>query len=180
MATPQQLSSGFNADHFALLGLPRQFQLDREQLDRNWREAQAKVHPDRHAGASEAEKRVVLQWASRVNEAYRVLRSPLQRARYLCELAGHDLQAENNTAMAPAFLMQQMELREELDAAKTDKSGTQLPAMAARLDEVSRQMSAELGSLLDRDVVDYAAAVSRVREWMFIERLIEEVDAAQY
>jgi len=180
MKIPQQPTTGFNADHFALLGLPRQYQLDREQLDRNWREAQAKVHPDRHAGASDAEKRVVLQWASRVNEAYRVLRSPLLRARYLCELAGHDIQAENNTAMAPAFLMQQMEWREELDEAKADSSGEQLATLDARLDTASREMSADLGRLLDAETVDYGAAVSRVREWMFIERLIEEVEAAQY
>src|SRR5690606_23755444 len=101
-------------------------------------------------------------------------------ARYLCELAGHDIQAENNTAMAPAFLMQQMEWREELDEAKADSSGEQLATLDARLDTASREMSADLGRLLDAETVDYGAAVSRVREWMFIERLIEEVEAAQY
>jgi DnaJ-domain-containing protein 1 len=61
-----------------------------------------------------------MQWAARANEAYRQLRDPMLRARYLCEQAGVDLETESNTAMAPAFLMQQMEWREMLDEARHD------------------------------------------------------------
>ena len=56
-----------------------------------------------------------MQWSAQANEAYRVLRQPLLRARYLCELAGVDLQTETNTAMAPEFLVQQMSWHEQLD-----------------------------------------------------------------
>ncbi|MGC7990846.1 Fe-S protein assembly co-chaperone HscB, partial [Salmonella enterica] len=79
------------------------------------------AHPDKFAHASDAEKRVAMQWATRANEAYQTLKNPLKRARYLCELHGVDLQTESNTAMAPAFLMQQMEWRETLDDAKAGK-----------------------------------------------------------
>ncbi len=170
----------FNADHFVLLGLPRRFGIDRARLDTAWRELQAKVHPDRFAAGSDAEKRVALQWASRVNEAYRVLRSPLQRARYLCELAGFDVQAESNTSMAPAFLMQQMEWREALDDARAEGTQQGYEALSAQLDDARQDMMRSLGSLLDGEHPDYGAAVARVREWMFIERLGEEIEAAQY
>jgi molecular chaperone HscB len=172
--------AGFAADHFSLFGLPRQFRIDRSRLDSAWRELQAKVHPDRFAAGSDAEKRVALQWASRVNEAYRVLRSPLQRARYLCELAGHDIQAESNTAMAPAFLMQQMEWREALDEARASGSQDAFDALSAQLDEARDDMVDILTKLLDSDPPDVGTAVSRVREWMFIERLGEELQAAQH
>lgn len=170
----------FEADHFSLLGMPRRFALNRDALDRAWRDLQARVHPDRFAAGSDAEKRVALQWASRVNEAYRVLRSPLQRARYLCELAGLDIQAESNTAMAPAFLMQQMAWREALDDARSDGSPQAFDELSARLEEARREMVTTLGSLLDGAQPDPVAAVARVREWMFIERLGEEIEAAQY
>lgn len=173
-------ASGFDADHFSLFGLPRRYAVDRAELDAAWRELQAKVHPDRHAAATDAAKRVALQWASRVNEAYRVLRSPLLRARYLCELAGHDVQAESNTAMAPAFLMQQMQWREELDVAKAAGDPQAYAGLSARLDAARTEMQARLGRLLDGDTPDYPAAVGGVREWMFLERLSEEIEAAQY
>jgi len=170
----------FAADHFALFGLPKRFRLDRSALDSAWRDLQSRVHPDRFAAGSDAEKRVALQWASRVNEAYRVLRSPLQRARYLCEMAGHDVQAESNTAMAPAFLMQQMEWREALEDARASGSQDAFDTLSEQLDEARDEMLDTLTKLLDSDPPDVVAAVSRVREWMFIERLGEELQAAQH
>lgn len=170
----------FAADHFALFGLPKRFRIDRASLDSAWRDLQTKVHPDRFAAGSDAEKRVALQWASRVNEAYRVLRSPLQRARYLCEIAGHDVEAESNTAMGPAFLMQQMEWREALDDARASGSQDAFDALSAQLDDARDDMIDTLTKLLDGEPADFGTAVSRVREWMFIERLGEELQAAQH
>ncbi|MFX7858475.1 Fe-S protein assembly co-chaperone HscB, partial [Acinetobacter baumannii] len=54
--------------------------------------------------------------------AYQTLRDPLKRATYLLHLRGIDVQAENNTAMPPAFLMQQMEWREALGDAKAERN----------------------------------------------------------
>ena len=92
-------------DHFSLFGLPARFDLDAQALENAWRAVAAQVHPDRYATASPAERRVAMQWAARANEAYRVLRDPLLRARYLCEQAGIDLQTESNTSMDTAFLL---------------------------------------------------------------------------
>ena len=73
----------FNVDHFTLFGLPRLFRLDVTALDARYRELAAQVHPDRFAQAGDAERRLSLQWATRVNEAYQTLNSPLKRAQYL-------------------------------------------------------------------------------------------------
>lgn len=166
-------------DHFALLGLPRQFAIDQAALEQAWRSLQAKVHPDRHATASAAEKRIAMQWASQVNEAYRILRSPLRRARYLCELAGHSVQAESNTAMAPAFLMQQMAWREALETAREGADAVALDALEQTLTQARNGLAAAVAQALDGAEPNLPAAVARVREWMFIERLFEELDAAR-
>ena len=63
------MTPDFSADHFALFGLAAAFRMDGTALDRAWRELQAQVHPDRYAHAGEAEKRLSMQWATRVNEA---------------------------------------------------------------------------------------------------------------
>ena len=59
----------FNADHFALFELPRAFRIDGNALDKRYREMLAAVHPDRFADAGDTERRLSLQWATRVNEA---------------------------------------------------------------------------------------------------------------
>lgn len=160
-------------DHFELLGLAPGFAVDRDALDRAWREVQARVHPDRHAAGSAQERRVAMQWASRANEAYRVLRSPLARARYLCERAGVDLQVETNTAMTPAFLMQQMEWREALDDARAAADESALEDLLEDVESRTRQQLTQLESLFSSQ--DYVAAAQVVRQMMFLEKFGDEL-----
>lgn len=161
-------------DHFGLFGLPARFSIDPQSLESAWRTVAARVHPDRFATASAAERRVAMQWSARANEAYRLLRDPLLRARYLCERGGVDLQTESNTSMDVSFLMQQMQWREMLDDARTDAQA--YAQLGAELTQARQQMQDTLTSLLDEQQ-DYVAAAAKVREWMFVEKLAQELDA---
>ncbi|AZR93673.1 Fe-S protein assembly co-chaperone HscB [Bordetella trematum] len=163
-------------NHFSLFGLPARFALDDAALEAAWRDVAARVHPDRFATASAVERRVAMQWAARANEAYRVLRDPMQRARYLCEQAGVDLQTESNTSMDGAFLMQQMEWRELLDDARQDAQARE--RLDAELQAARQAMRQQLVGLID-ERQDHVAAARKVREWMFIEKLAQELAAIQ-
>src|SRR4249920_1676319 len=118
-------------NHFELFGLSPAYGLDEQILEKAYREIQAEVHPDRFAHAGDAERRASLQWTTRVNEAYRTLRDPVQRGRHLLELHGVDVAFETNTQMPTDFLMQQLELREELEAATGKKDPLRLDRMRA-------------------------------------------------
>jgi molecular chaperone HscB len=167
-------------DHFALLGLAPRFALDLAELEAAFKRVQAQVHPDRFAVASAAERRVAMQWATRANEAHTVLRNPLERAAYLCELNGAPINAESNTAMPTAFLMQQMTWREALDELQNDGDPT---AARARLQaEVAAEHARivdELGAKLDAER-DFAAAGALVRQLMFIDKFGREVEHAAH
>ncbi|HEX7638028.1 MAG TPA: Fe-S protein assembly co-chaperone HscB, partial [Burkholderiaceae bacterium] len=120
------------ATDFALFGLPERFGLDLPALDAKWKALQGAAHPDRFATETGAAQRVAMQWAIRINEAYRRLKNPLARAAYLCGLHGADVDAERNTAMPADFLMQQMAWRERLeDAASLDEVETLADEVAA-------------------------------------------------
>lgn len=167
----------FNADHFALFELPRTFRIDGIALDKRYREMQAAVHPDRFADAGDTERRLSLQWATRVNEAYRTLRRPLPRAQYLLNLVGHDVAAENNSAMPADFLMEQMEWREAVFEARTAREQDELERLHSRVKQGMTARYEELGTLLD-DQQDYEKAVDRVRRLMFLEKLLFDIDDA--
>ena len=107
------------SNDFELFGVPERFAQDRAALDTRWKELQKEAHPDKFAAQGVAAQRVAMQWSVRINEAYQRLKDPLRRAAYLCELHGAPIQAHDNTAMPPAFLMQQMEWREALEDAST-------------------------------------------------------------
>ncbi|MBI1892295.1 MAG: Fe-S protein assembly co-chaperone HscB [Burkholderiales bacterium] len=159
--------------HFDLFHLPQRFAIDMQALDKAYHEVQNQTHPDRFASAGGAEKRVAMQWATRANEAYQTLKNPLARAQYLCELNGVDLQTESNTAMPPAFLMQQMEWREALDEAHADKDIGALENLEADLRAARKAELAQIEKALDAK--DFAEAAQGVRRLMFLERFKEEV-----
>ncbi|AGK48422.1 Fe-S protein assembly co-chaperone HscB [Burkholderia thailandensis MSMB121] len=161
--------------HFDLFHLPAQFALDEPTLDAAYRAVQSQVHPDRFAAAGDAQKRIAMQWATRANEAYQTLRDPLKRATYLLHLRGVDVGAENNTAMEPAFLMQQMEWRERIEDAAAAKNVGELDALLAELRDDRRARLAKLGVLLDSGS-DQGAAEA-VRQLMFVERVSAEIGA---
>src|SRR3990167_1602277 len=167
------VAMNIDPDDFTLLGLPKAFQLDRAQLDAAWKALQAQVHPDRFAAEGAASQRIAMQWAVRVNEAHQRLKDPLKRAAYLCQLAGVPVQAENNTAMPGAFLMQQMQWREALEEADTAAEVETL-SDEVQLDRKAR--IARVTRLLDVDANPTQAAQA-VRALMFIDRLLEEIDA---
>ncbi len=163
-------------DHFSLFGLPRTHALDAERLETVYRDIQARVHPDKHAHQSDTEKRMAMQWAAQANEAYRTLKDPLARARYLLQLAGHDVALESNTAMPTDFLVAQMELREQVAEVRAAGDVERLDAMHRRLRKEIRGEHEQLREALDSNALDRAAAL--VRQLMFQEKLFQEVDDA--
>jgi molecular chaperone HscB len=116
-----------------------------------------------------------MQWAARANEAFRTLRSPVARAAYLCERHGQPIEAESNTAMPAAFLMQQMQWREELDEARGG-DGEAAHALAREVEARRQEVLARVASALD-ERHDYADAAAGVRELHFIDRFREELAA---
>ena len=163
-------------NHFELFQLPAKFDIDMNALDSAYREVQGRVHPDRFVGATDAEKRVAMQWATRANEAYQTLRNPQKRAQYLCEINGVDLQTESNTAMPTDFLMEQMELREALDEARDMKDPAALDRLDARVRGDKKGRLVQVGKLLDAG--DYAQAAQGVRALMFLDRFGDDLQRA--
>lgn len=164
----------FSQTHFELFGLPQAYTLDQARLDAAYRELQTTVHPDRFAAQPGAEQRVAMQWATQVNEAYQTLKHPVNRGVYLLRLQGIDALAADNTRMSPAFLVQQMEWRESIEDARTDKSVTALDALSGELRAAHRRIEAQLAELIDT-AHDFAAASEAVRQLRFMDKLIAEV-----
>lgn len=161
-----------NDTDFQLFAVPATFAQDRAVLDARWKELQREAHPDRFAAQGAAAQRVAMQWSVRINEAYQRLKDPIRRASYLCELHGAPLNAENNTAMPGAFLMQQMEWREALDDAR-DIAAVEL--LQADVETTRARALSSLDWLID-EKGDYPGAVQQVRALMFIERFGEDVE----
>ncbi len=167
------MTVNLNQNHFQLFGLPTRFGIDAAALEARYHELQREVHPDRFAAAPEAERRVSMQLATRVNEAYQTLKSPLRRAVYILQLRGVDPKFETNTAMPAEFLMEQMSWRERIEAG-SEKSESLLQLQSGLRGE-SGKIYEGLRGQLDANHDDEGASRT-VRMLMFYEKLVEEID----
>ncbi|WP_236638779.1 MULTISPECIES: Fe-S protein assembly co-chaperone HscB [unclassified Polynucleobacter] len=160
-------------DYFRFFGLNQQFKLDLPALDQAYLAIQKEVHPDRHARGSETEQRLAMQMATLANTAFQTLKNPIQRGLYLCQLHGVDAKLETNTAMPAAFLMKQMEWRENLDEQAED-----LPALEAMMIEVEQSKAdilAEITQAID-GAKNYVRAAELLRGLLFIDKFAIELD----
>jgi len=160
------------SDDFELFGLARRFAQDRTQLEARWKDLQREAHPDKFAAQGGAAQRLAMQWSVRINEAYQRLKDPLKRAAYLCELHGVPVNAENNTAMPAAFLLQQMQWREALEEAAGIED---LDQIRLQVKQAGRDVLQQIEQLIDAQAA-YNEAVGQVRAMMFIERFALDVD----
>ncbi len=162
------------SEYFELFGLTPRFSLDRAALDAAFRALQSEVHPDKFAHADAATQRQAVERATLVNEAYQTLKTPVARGAYLLRQAGIEPFDPANTRMSPAFLMQQIEWREQLDAA-TDVAA--LETLENSIAEAGRRHEQRLAALLDQEP-DLAMATEILRELRFIEKMGEEIQSA--
>jgi len=164
-------------NYFELLGQPLAFRIDRAQLERAFRDLQATVHPDRFVKHPPGERRLAMQLATMANEAWQCLSDPVQRAVYLLQLRGIAVDPTSRSGFEPGFLMQQMSWRETFESIgclpdpRSAHETLRQEVVAGR-----DRLVAELEQLIDIDRLDDLAA-SRVRQLMFVERFLEQIEA---
>ncbi|AXY01806.1 co-chaperone HscB [Vibrio alfacsensis] len=165
-------------NHFELFGLPSQFTLDGSLLSSQFRELQKRFHPDNFATASERDRLMAVQKAAQINDAYQVLKHPISRAEYILAENGTEIRGEQQTMQDPMFLMEQMELREELeDIAGSSDLESALFDFDAKVSKMYKQHLASV----ERELQDgrWAEAADRVRKLKFIAKLKNEIELVE-
>ena len=162
-------------NYFRFFGLNQQFKIDLPALEQAYLAIQKEVHPDRHARGSDAEQRLAMQMATLANTAVQTLKNPIQRGLYICQLHGVDAKLETNTAMPAAFLMKQMDWRENLDEQAEDLAA--LDALMAEVQESKQDTLTEIAQAID-GAKNYARAAELLRGLLFIDKFAIELDDA--
>jgi molecular chaperone HscB len=159
-------------DHFAFLGLPRRLNLDAQSLEKEFYRLSRKLHPDVYARASEQEQEWSLEKTSRLNDAYRTLKDPVERTRYLLNLEGVQLEEQSISAtdaarksgvekkqvVPPDLLEEVFELNMQLEELRaTKKMGAADPETVSAIKRTQSDLEqklaandAELARLFDR------------------------------
>ncbi len=166
-------------NYFVLFGLPVRFEIDNTELQKRFLKLQSQVHPDRFTHAPPTEQRVALQWATHVNEAFHILKNPVTRAAYWCELQGQAVHTKKNTAMPPQFLMRQMQWYETLEelSENPQKNQQALKNLYQEIQWVEKNLLAQLSVCIDTNH-NTVTALELTKELMFIEQFQKNVKSA--
>ncbi|PMJ93096.1 co-chaperone HscB [Vibrio sp. 10N.261.55.A7] len=165
-------------NHFELFGLPIQFPLDGSLLSSQFRELQKRFHPDNFATSSERDRLMSVQQAAQINDAYQALKNPISRAEYLLTVSGYELESEQQTMQDPLFLMDQMELREELEEIESASDAEdKLFDFEQRISKLFKQELGNLEAALEK--AEWSLAANLVRKLKFIDKLLQQIEQVE-
>lgn len=161
-------------DYYQIFGLEKGYVIDLRELSSRYRQLQREFHPDRFAGSSQSELRLAVQSSALINQAFETLKSPVKRAEYLLSLAGQDSAGQQTITRDPEFLMQQMQLREELHT--IDENGDQCRA----LEQLASRARDQLDNLTEGfsssfTAGDYERATDVVARMHFFDKFLRDI-----
>ncbi|WP_107769016.1 Fe-S protein assembly co-chaperone HscB [Neisseria subflava] len=161
------------SQYFNLFQLEPSFNIDTEALEQSYRALAARFHPDKFASASAFEQKQAVMMSSTINDAYRTLKSPIDRAAYLLKSQNIDADAPEHTSFSPEFLMQQMEWRETLMDAQIEQNHDAIRALDQEIQEVQSSLYQDLQRAFEQQ--DYESAAQWVRHGRFLNKLRNEI-----
>lgn len=161
------------SQYFNLFQLEPSFNIDTEALEQTYRALAARFHPDKFASASAFEQKQAVMMSSTINDAYRTLKSPIDRAAYLLKIQNIDADAPEHTSFSPEFLMQQMEWRETLMDAQMEQNHDAIRALDQEIQEVQSSLYQDLQQAFEQQ--DYESAAQWVRHGRFLNKLRKEI-----
>lgn len=163
------------AHYFQIFRLPEQFSVDNQLLEQTYRTLAAQFHPDKFSSASTFDQKQAMMMSATINQAYQVLKNPIERAVYLLQAQHINPDDPNNTHIAPDFLMQQMEWRETLADAHMANNTDAIQQLRTEIVAERERLLGSLKTYFDEN--RYTQAAETVRQGRFLDKMLREIDA---
>lgn len=166
-------------NYFELFGLEPNFLVDKKDLSEKLRRLLNSAHPDRHASGGSQQQMLAMQKTTRLNDAYAMLRHPVRRAQYLLLVEKDIDTTQDHTVNDPEFLMQQLELREQLDTISRNKSAEDLMTFSDMIESMAEQQEASLGELFKQEPWDIEALKIAIYKLQFLHKTLADIELAE-
>ena len=167
-----------NQNYFQLFDLSESFDLDLEKLSEKYHARQVEVHPDKFSGATEKDKLRAVQLTSYLNEAYSTLKSPIKRAAYLLTINGLNVESVSQNDLGMDLLLEQMQLRESLDALPKDESA--LTTLSHLKSEVGEKLNLKQNIFSKEFASGELTQAKRIfHELQFLHKLLLEIESSE-
>jgi len=161
-------------DYFDLFDLPVQLQIDKELLRRRFFERSRAFHPDFFAQEDEAAQADALERSAELNKAYKVLTDDDERIRYVLLEKGL-METEEKYPLDPEFLMEMMELNEQLPEAGADEASK--AQLLQQLHQWKNAIYAPVANLVEhyQEGVTSAEELLQVKEFYYRKKYLQRL-----
>jgi molecular chaperone HscB len=152
-------------NYFELFELPISIQIDKAKLAQKYFELQKKYHPDFFANGTEHEQQEALEISSQLNKALQTFKNEDQTIKYVLQLKGL-LEEEEKYQLPPAFLMEMMELNEELSTGS-----------AKQIQELVTALYNEVAPIIENfnDATATTPGLLKLKEYYFKKKYLQRI-----
>ena len=163
-------------NYFELFGLPISFQINQQELKRKFYSLSRKFHPDFVAQENENDKNTALEISSQINKAYKTFQQPEETIKYVLQLKGL-LEEEEKYQLSPDFLMEMMELNENLEEAKSTGVVDTINESKHSINDIEKEIYLPVKTIIEDylDGVTTTADLLKVKEYYFKKKYLKRI-----
>lgn len=146
-----------HSNYFDLFNLNQKFSIDKDSLEKKYKEIQKVIHPDKFAQSDSFTLNQAHDASSLVVHAYNILRDDFKRGNYLLNLKGYEnINEITATIKDKKFLMQFMDFQERIDEAETKE---ELMEIKAKIDQEIKSLTNELDKNFEIEQLEKALEI---------------------
>ncbi len=164
-------------NYFELFDIPVQLKVDKPSLYKKFIELSKKYHPDYFATQADEKQAEVLEISASLNKAWKTFQNPDETIKYVLYSKGL-LEEEEKFQLPPGFLMEMMEINEQLMEAKMDGE----PEKITHLSSVITQLSTKIYEPVKEIVEHYQEGITsekellQVKEYYFKKKYLNRIN----
>ncbi len=163
-------------NYFELYDLPISFQPNASIVKAKYFELSRKYHPDFYGSGTEAEQQEALEMSAIVNSAFKTFSNADATIKYILEFKGL-IEDEEKYPLPNSFLMEMMDLNEELMEAKMEENLSVIEDCKLKIENFVKTIFSEVAEIINRTSIDEITAKDflKVKEYYFKKKYLNRI-----
>lgn len=166
-------------NHFELFEIPVSLHTDNLELKQKFYALSRKYHPDFYTQENDFEQAEALETSSQVNKAFKIFQNRDETIKYVLQLKGL-LEEEEKYNLPPDFLMEMMELNEQMMEAKMDEDANSIDRLKNVTADLEEEIYAPVKEIVEKyeEAKTTTAELLRVKEYYYKKKYLNRILAA--
>lgn len=155
-------------NYFELFDLPIGPVADKKLLSQKYIQLQRQNHPDYHVGSNYIYQQDALDNSANINAAYKTLKDDQATLAYFLEISGY-LSAEDKFDLPQSFLMEMMELNEQLSFMSKNEA-------SVMIEQQENQLFSTIKDIINQSATNYIEAqYNLLRDYYFKKKYLHRI-----